>query len=247
MDAETPANVIPDEPHAPPPLPPFSALAITAFVLSFITGFAGLVGFWEATLIPIALGILAVVLIRKTGKRGHLLAMFGILIAGAFGIFSYYMHSKGADAFLSVPQGMVAVLTDESKDAAAKDKALEAWAWKAALEADAQLMSGWREGFDTMVETYGPVQGTVAAGDHVPGFMAMIVPPKHGDEINPTTDADPPAPGGAIWSKLTFEKATVWLCVVLGTAEDDGREAAGQIVEDEPSPVAGGMRYFHLD
>lgn len=233
--------------HAPPPAPPFSGFAISAFVLSFITGFFALVGPWHFTLIPIALAIFAIVRIRKSGNRGHLLAVFAIGVALIFGGFGYFMHTKGREAFLSVPRGMLAVLTDEAKDAAAKDQALKAWAYEEALEADATLPTAWREGFERMVAENGPVTGPVEAGDHVPGFMAMIVPPPHGDEIHPTTDADPPSPGKGIWVKLPFEKATVWLCVVLGTESDDGREAAGRIEEDGPSPVAGALRYFLLE
>ena len=230
------------------PAPPFSGIAIAAFVLSFITGFFALAGPWYVTLFPIALGALAIVGIRKSGKRGHLLAVFAIGVALLFGGFAYFMHSKGREAFLAVPRGVVAVLADASKDAAAKDEALKAWAYAEALEADPALTTGWREAFERMVSEYGPVQGPVEPGDHVPGFMVMIVPPPgHGDEIHPTTDANPPSPGKGIWVRLPFEKATVWLCVVVGMADDDGREAAGRIQEDAPSPVVGAMRYFLLE
>lgn len=247
MDADPTATVTPDDEHAPPPLPPFSILAILALVLSFFLGFGALVGFWQFTLIPILLGVIAVLGIRRTGKRGHLLAMFGIIIATGFGAFGWHMHSKGAEAFLSVPRGVLGVLTDSSKDAAAKDVALKDWVYKEVLEADAGVPTALREGFEQLVETYGAPTGEVTAGDHSPGFMALVVPPKHGDEINPTTDDTPPPPGKGIWTKLPLEKATIWLCVVLGAPEDDGRGAAGRIAEEGPSPVVGGLRYFLLE
>ena len=148
---------------------------------------------------------------------------------------------------MSVPRGVIAVLTDDAKDAAAKDEALKAWAFKESLEADAGLTTAWREAFENIVATYGAPTGDVVKGDHYPGFMSMMVPPKRGDEINPTTDVNPPEPGKAIWVQLPLEKATVWLCVVLGGPETEGREAVVRIVEDGASPVVGTMRYFLLE
>ena len=234
--------------RAPTPLPPFSGLAITAFVLSFICGFVAIVGPWETTLIPIAMAILAIYLTTKTGKRGRILAIFALLVAAGFGSCSYKLHTEGREVFANVPRSMLAILGDAKLDAAAKDEALAKWAWPTAVEEDAGLVASWRETYDKLVAEHGAQSGQIEYGDHVPGFMALVVPPSdRGDEVHPRTDADPPAPGGAIWVKVPFEKATLWMCVAMGTGTEDNRQAVQDFKEDEPSPIVGSVRYFRLD
>ena len=248
MDATPTPDAAPDDVgrHAPAPLPPFSGLAISAFVLSFIAGFAAIAAYWQATLIPIALAVLAILLIAKTGKRGRILAYFAIGVSLAFGSCSYMLHTQGRDVWVKVPQGMLAILaSDESAEA--KDEKLTAWAWPAALEKSPELTKTWRASFDAMVDELGPWQGEVVVGSHAPGMFGPIVPPPHGDEIRPTTDAEPPAALDAIWVQVPFEKGTVWLCVVLGSEPGDGKDAASNIQEDGPGACAGGMRYFRLE
>lgn len=244
MDAQTPVD---DLPEAPSELKPISGLAVTAFILSFICGFVSIAGAWMASLIPIVLAIVAIVIIAKTGRRGRILAIFAIIVAGAFGSCSYMLHTQGTEVYAQVPRRILTILADETKDAAAKDEALKGWAYPAALEANAELTAGWRAGFDALVAEHGAWSGELEFGDHVPGFFAVVIPPPKGEEIRPTTDDDPPAGGGAIWVKVPFAKATVWMCVALGTGQEDAREAAQDFKEDAPSPVVGAIRWFRLE
>ena len=156
------------------------------------------------------------------------------------------LHTKGKEVFAAVPRGVLSTLSDDALDPAAKDEALAAWAFPDALEADPALPSSWRKAYEQLVAEVGPWKGSIEYGDHVPGFTALVVPPPHGDEIRPASDAPPPAPGGGIWVKVPFEKETLWLCVAMGTGQEDARRAVKGFQEDAASPVVGAVRWFRL-
>ncbi len=232
---------------AAPAEAPISILAVIAFLSSFIAGPLAYMAGWKVVLIPIAIAALALMLIRASGKRGRLLAIFGLLVATGFGSCAWLAHYKGSDELTAVPRGLLGILSDKGMTAEAKDTALATWAWPKALEENPGLPASWRARFAKIESELGAWSGEVVHGDHQVGFNAIFMPPTHGEEIEPPRGAPAASalvPGGAVWVKAPFAKGTIWVCAVLLTGDGDFREEHFRAYRDGVHPVAGAIRYF---
>jgi hypothetical protein len=226
---------------------PISILAVLAFFSSFIAGGLSFMLGWNVVLIPIALAGLALMLMRSNGKRGRILAIFGLLVATGFGSCAWLAHYKGSDELTAVPRGLLGILADKSTTVEAKDAALATWMWPKALEDNPALAASWRARFAKIESEFGAWSGEVAHGDHQVGFNAIFMPPPHGEEIQPPAGAPAAsalAPGGAVWVKAPFAKGPIWVCAVLVTGDDDFREEHFRAYKDGVHAVAGAIRYF---
>ncbi|MDA1195329.1 MAG: hypothetical protein O2894_09095 [Planctomycetota bacterium] len=218
---------------------PLSWLAILALPLAFVCGYAAFQGRWVASVVPIAIAGIALLMMRVTRKRGRVVAIFAILISIGVGSCSYMFHSRGKALFSALPEGVLAALSTSSKTRAAD---VAAWAWPESLASDPELARGWMATFDALVAEHGAWAGRVEVGEHVPGFNAVLVAPPHAGALE--GGGEPPPVGAGVWVLVPFARASLWLCVVLKDGVEDARESVIAHIEGGPNPVIGGLRWF---
>lgn len=228
---------------APPSYNPISGLAVTSFVLSILLGLVALVGIWASELLPIVLGIFAILTIKKNGKRGRLLAIFAIFIAFAFGACSFMMHSSGMEAFSKIPESVLTALSAQEADEG-KDAELRKWAWVEGLEKNPQMLAGWRENYARAVEAFGPWQDKLDLGVPWVGFSVLFFPPSDVEEIGSTESMPEWTPGCVLWVPAVFEKGIVHVAVVMQDGTVEGQQALKDFKPDEALPIVGDVRFF---
>ena len=228
---------------APPSYMPLSGLAVTSFVLSILLGLVALVGIWASELVPILLGVFAVLTIRTNGKRGRLLAIFAIFIAFGFGACSFMMHSSGMEAFSKIPESVLTALSADEADAG-KDEELRKWAWPEGLEKNPQMLEQWRANYAKAAAAFGPWQDKLDLGVPWLGFSVLFFPPSDIEEIGGTEPMPEWTPGCVLWVPAVFEKGIVHMAVVMQDGTVAGQQALKEFKPDEALPIIGDVRFF---
>ncbi len=233
---------VPSEPEKP-----VSILAILALILAFVSGFVSLVGIWQAALVPVAVAAIALLIIKKTGKRGRLPAIFAIIVSSIFGSCAWLGHSKGISMFSEPPRAVLEILADGQASESERDARLAAWAAPDAVAAQPDLVERWRDAYAAVAQEFGAWQGDVEAGDHQIGFLALWTAPEVGAPIPAERATEPAASGGSVWVQAAFAKGAVWVeLVFLGGAEDLREAVTKELALGSPRPIVSDLRFFRV-
>lgn len=233
---------VPSEPEKP-----VSILAILALILAFVSGIVALVGIWQAALVPIALAALALLIIKKTGKRGRLPAIFAIIVSSIFGSCAWLGHSKGISLFSEPPRALLAILADGQASESDRDARLSAWVAPEALADEPALTQRWRDAYAAVTQDLGAWEGRVEAGDQQIGFLALWTAPEAGAPIPAWRATEPAAPGGSVWVQAPFAQGAVWVEVVfLGGTEDRREAVTKELALGGPRPIVSDLRFFRV-
>ena len=244
-DFQPPADPTAALPHpAPPPgWKPISAMAVVSFILSLVLVLIAVGGLWITELLPLGLGIYTLVTLKTGKKRGRLLAIWAVVIAVSAGSCSFYVHHSGRTVFRGIGESLLTAFS-ATTGGEVQEKALKAWSWPEAVEADPELIKHWQERYAAVVEAYGPWTGEVELPSVFLGFMPVLLPPDNVEEVATGEDMPTWFPSAVVWLRPVFERGTVHMAIVLQKGDESARTAAGQLNPEKPAPVLGDVRFF---
>lgn len=254
------AEPLPPPPSSPPPAAPggagahahpgppsdwkpLSGLCLAAFILALVLSLLCLVSLWAGTLLPFALGVLALARVDGTQQRGRALAWWAVGLSATFGWLGYSSTRLFHEQVGSFTTGFVASLRSE-RPAAERREALEAWLASTSTQAEAleRIEARYRQA----VERLGPLTGPVELPSVWAGQLPFIVPPVGTVAVDAPQDATAlPGPGSVVWARLPFRAGEGHVALWIGDGSMTGlSEALAKLSEGKPVPVLRDVRFF---
>ena len=156
------------------------------------------------------------------------------------------MHNGMRGVLSGTTESILSVLSSKAT-ADEKTKSLRSWAWPAALEKDDTLPAKWMERYEGVVAEFGPWKESFDLPSILYGSTPLLMAPEGLIEIG-SEDAKPPSwtMGSTIWTPAVFEKAIVYIAVVLQEGDQKGVEALGTLRPGEETAVVGDLRFFRM-
>lgn len=240
----------PGGPHGAPAHPgpaeewkPLSGLCLAAFILALVLSLLCLVSLWAGTLLPFALGTLALARVDGTRQRGRMLAWWAVGLSATFGWLGYASTRKFHDQVGGFTTSFVATLRSE-RPAGERRSALEAWV--ATTSEQRETLERIETRYRQAVERLGPLTGPVALPSVWAGQLPFIVPPVGSVAVDAPTDATTlPGPGSVVWARLPFRDGEGHLALWIGDGTMTGlSEALLKLAEGKPVPVLRDARFF---
>jgi hypothetical protein len=222
---------------------PLSGLCLSAFILALALALLSLISLWAGLLLPLALGIVALVTVDGTRYRGRALAWWAVglsLVFGGWGLTSTRLISKRVDHLAS---GFVRALRSTLPEAERR-KGIEAWLEPSATrdEVLTRILARWEQAQTRL----GPVTGSAILPSLWAGQLPLMVPPGGTVAVDePGNPSAMPAPGMVLWVRLPFERGEAHLALWVGDGTATGLTAAVEkLGGDGPAAVVRDARFF---
>ncbi|MFM8979792.1 MAG: hypothetical protein ACKOSS_04940, partial [Planctomycetia bacterium] len=218
-------------------------LCLAAFILALVLSLLCLVSLWAGTLLPLALGALALARVDGTQQRGRALAWWAVGLSLTFGWLGFSSTRLFHEQVGGFTTSFVASLRSE-RPGEERRAALEAWV--ASTSAQAQTLERIEARYRQALERLGPLQGPVELPSLWAGQLPYIVPPVGTVAVDAPQDATAlPGPGSVVWARLPFRAGEGYMALWIGDGSMSGlSEALQKLGEGKPVPVLRDVRFF---
>ncbi|MFM8386887.1 MAG: hypothetical protein ACKOCB_08755 [Planctomycetia bacterium] len=222
---------------------PLSGLCLAAFILALVLSLLCLVSLWAGTLLPLALGALALWRVDGTQQRGRGLAWWAVGLSATFGWLGYSSTRAFHEQVGGFTTQFVATLRSE-RPAEERQRAIEAWL--ASTSTQREVLERIDARYREAVERLGPLTGPVTLPSVWAGQLPFIVPPVGSVAVDAPSDATTlPGPGSVVWARLPFRAGEGHLALWIGDGSMTGLgESLQRLAEGKPVPVLRDARFF---
>ena len=218
-------------------------MAVFAFVFSLI-GILASVAAWWIEIFPVALAVLALVVVSADKRRGRALAVWAIVIGLCAGSCAYVLHTGARQLASTLVGSVLSALASDATDEA-KDDAIAPWMHPPTLETD--IRQKIRERYARVTQEYGAYVHPPDVGGFFASMAPLIIPPEGIEEIGRSDTQKLPAPGSCFWVRTNFEKGVVVVSIELrGGKMDDISGMQGELEPGAPAPLVSDVRFFRV-